>query len=365
MGGCKLCGTESNFISSFLGLCLDCILKDRKSRKIALNAHAKSREEFGLPRKVPKSKAGIQCNNCGNRCNIAEGERGFCGLVENRDNRLVRHAGTADKGLCEWYYDAHVTNCVAAWVCPAGTGCGYPKFAASDGPEHGYYNLSVFYGACNFNCLFCQNWHFKYNTRNLSPLISSEQLADRVNENVTCICYFGGDPNPQLPHAIRTSELAMEKAKGILRICMETNGNANAALLKRFAKLAFESGGSIKFDLKVFDENLSIALSGISNKATLRNFKMLAKYHKKRPEAPFLHASTLLVPGYVEVEQVKRISEFIGKLDSTIPYSLLAFHPTFMMSDLPFTSKQVAESCLKAAKEKLERVRIGNVHLLR
>jgi len=35
------------------------------------------------------------------------------------------------------------------------------------------------------------------------------------------------------------------------------------------------------------------------------------------------------------------------------------------MKDLPLTTRKFAESCLKIAKEEgLERVRIGNIHLL-
>jgi pyruvate formate lyase activating enzyme len=366
MGKCQICKKESEFISSYLGLCLNCILAHPKeSKKISLQVHANSRKEFGLTEKIPKAKNGLQCNGCGNKCKIPENERGFCGLVENKNNKLIRIAGTSEKGLCEWYYDSLPTNCVAAWACAA-CGIGYPKYSVTKGPEYEYYNLSVFYGTCNFNCLFCQNWHFRNNLKNLSPIISAEELAEKVNEKVTCICFFGGDPNPQLAHAIETSRLAVENSKGrILRICLETNGNANPKLLKKFAEISFESGGTVKFDLKVFDESLSFALSGVSNKMTLKNFKMLAKYHKKRPEVPFLHASTLLVPGYVEEDQVRKISSFISRLDKTIPYSLLAFWPTFFMSDLPLTSRQTAENCLKIAKEKLEKVRIGNLHLLK
>jgi len=365
MGRCSICKRESKLISSRLGLCLDCILNKPEAREIALEVHRKSRREFGLPEEIPKSEKGLECGVCGNDCKIGKGERGFCGLVENKNGKLLRHAGTPSKGLCEWYYDPHVTNCVAAWACPAGTGVGYPKFAYRKGPELGYYNLAVFYGACNFNCLFCQNWHFRNNTKSLSPIISAEELAEKVNEKVSCICFFGGDPNPQLPHAIEVSRIAREKAKGkILRICLETNGNANPKLLRKFAKISFESGGTIKFDLKTFDESLSFALSGVSNKMTFKNFKLLAKLHEKR-EVPFLHASTLLIPGYVTEEQVRKISRFIASLNPSIPYSLLAFWPTFLMNDLPLVSRKTAENCLKIAREEgLERVRIGNVHLL-
>lgn len=365
MGTCKICKKESKYISSFLGLCKDCILeKPEKTLSVAKNAHKKSREKFGLTPIIPKK--GLRCTGCGNECKIPEGKKGFCGLVENKDNKLIRLAGTKDKGLCEWYYDALPTNCVNVEWCPGGTGCGYPKFAKTKGPEYGYYNLSVFYGACNFNCLFCQNWHFKYLTKSLTPLISAEELASKVNDKVTCICYFGGNPDPQLSHAIETSKLAIESKKDkILRICMETNGNSNPLLLKRFAKIAFESGGSVKFDLKFFDESLNLALTGVSNKTTLKNFKMLVKFHKKREEVPFLCASTLLIPHYISSEEIRKISRFMAKLDPTIPFNLLAFYPHFMMDDIPLTTRKSAENCLRIAKEQgLKKVRIGNVHLL-
>jgi pyruvate formate lyase activating enzyme len=72
-----------------------------------------------------------------------------------------------------------------------------------------------------------------------------------------------------------------------------------------------------------------------------------------------------MVPGYVDEEEVGAIARFIAGLDPTIPYSLLAFHPQFKMSDLPVTSCQQAERCKEAAEGAgLKRVRIGNVHLL-
>lgn len=70
--------------------------------------------------------------------------------------------------------------------------------------------------------------------------------------------------------------------------------------------------------------------------------------------------------GYVDVIEVANIARFIASIDIDIPYSLLAFHPQFYMSDLPLTSKTHADECLHAARESgLRNVRIGNVHLLR
>jgi pyruvate formate lyase activating enzyme len=78
-----------------------------------------------------------------------------------------------------------------------------------------------------------------------------------------------------------------------------------------------------------------------------------------------LVASTLLVPGYVDEEEVRAIARFIASLDPTTPYSLLAFHPAFAMADLPPTSRRHALACKAAAEEAgLSRVRVGNEHVL-
>jgi len=137
------------------------------------------------------------------------------------------------------------------------------------------------------------------------------------------------------------------------------------ALLRQAAELSFNSGGCIKFDLKAWSEELHIALCGVSNKRTLENFRLLAEHIRKRASPPFLVASTLLIPGYIDKDEVSRIAAFISSLSADIPYALLAFHPQFMMNDLPPTSRRHAEECLEAAKAQgLRNVRLGNIHLL-
>ena len=233
------------------------------------------------------------------------------------------------------------------------------------GPEYGYKNLAVFYHACSFNCLYCQNYHFKEYTFS-STVVTAKELAQAVDARTSCICYFGGDPTPQILHAIKASRLAIQQAKGrILRICWETNGAIERPYLKQMAELSFGSGGCIKFDLKAWDEKLHKAICGITNKKTLENFKWLAAYTHKRPQPPFLIASTLLVPGYVDVEEVAAIARFIAQLNPDIPYSLLGFHPHFYLDDLPTTSRSHAFRCKDAAEASgLRYVHIGNLHLL-
>jgi pyruvate formate lyase activating enzyme len=364
MNQCVNCGEESKLISEALQVCQNCIREDfAKVFPHVQRVHAKSRMEFDLPSKPPNDPSGVKCNLCVNECAIPEGERGYCGLRKNA-NGILRGGGK-DEGKLGWYYDHLPTNCVADWVCAGGSKAGYPKFSHSAGPEYGYKNLAVFYQACSFNCLFCQNWHFRKDVYSKGKT-TAEQLADCLDEKTSCICYFGGDPAPQIHHAIATSEAALKKNEGkTLRICWETNGAMNSRLLEKMAQLSLKSGGCIKFDLKAFDENLNIALCGVTNKRTLENFEMLSEIAKTRSDPPLLIASTLLVPGYVDSEEVSRIAGFIAGLDKDIPYALLGFHPQFYMTDLPVTSRRHAKESEAAAKKAgLCNVRIGNMHLL-
>jgi len=313
---CRVCGSRSPLTASSLGACASCVrvAPPGLSAQVA-RSHAKIRLAFGLPPEPPRHPSGILCDLCANQCRIPRDARGYCGLRRNVGD--------------------------------------------------GYTNLAVFYQACSFNCLGCQNWHYRkatFSGKTLTPAA----LAAQVDARTACICYFGGDPSPQFPHSVATSVLARGRTPGrILRICWETNGTMHPRWLRKAMSTALASGGCIKFDLKARDEGIHRALTGFSNRWTLDNFRLAAELARARPVPPALVASTLLVPGYVDAEEVGAIARFIADLDPGIPYSLLAFAPQFYLHDLPVTSREHATEALAAARAAgLTRVRIGNIHLL-
>lgn len=366
---CKVCGKEDITISSVVGVCVDCLRNEGgDALSIAMNIHYRSREKFGLPPHPPRAHGGARCAVCDNECVIPRGGRGFCGLVENRGGRLVRLGGHPSNGILEWYYDPLPTNCVAGWFCPASTGLGYPKYAAMRGGERGFYNLAVFYGACNLDCIFCQNWSYRKMVQSLSPAVSAAELADKADRHVTCIGFFGGDPSPQVIHALAASRMAVGRAAQegrILRICWETNGHLNRSLTDSIADLSLKTGGIVKFDLKAWSPPVYKALTGVDVGLVYENAERVAGRASERPEVPLFTASTLLVPGYVDEYEVRMIASFLASIDRDIPYSLLAFHPDYLLSDLPPTSVSHAKMALKVAKEEgLRRVNVGNRWLL-
>lgn len=349
---CRRCGGDWGTVSSALGLCPECLLSEGMEEEEVSEVHKRWRSPFGLPALPPRTRGGNRCRMCGNLCFLGEGERGFCGLRVVEKGKLVHLAGDARHGLAEYYHDPLPTNCVAAWICPGSR-------------ARGKRNLAVFLGACTFDCLFCQNAQYRVLTASLAPIVSPEELAEAADGSTECICYFGGDPSPQMPFALKASRLALERRGGRVRICWETNGSMHPGLLKLAMDLSLTSGGCVKFDLKALDPGLHRALCGVDNRRTLENFRYAASRIQERPDPPPLVASTLLVPGYVEAEEVGRIAAFIAGLDPDIPYSLLAFYPRHAMCDLPVTSRRQAEECLYAAREAgLRRVHLGNVHLL-
>ncbi len=296
---------------------------------------------------------------------IGVGDRGFCGLRENVDGRL-RSQATLHTALLYAYQDPHVTNCCAAWCCPAGTGVGYPTYAHRPGPEIGFSNLAVFFYGCNFHCLFCQNASHKELTPRRHTTLTAFAEIVRAARRVSCICYFGGSPEPQLPFALHASRRLREAdPRRLLRFCFEWNGGGHPRLVRQAAELACESGGNLKFDLKCWTPAMSLALSGVPNTRSYANFQLVAdEFRAARRDVPLLTATTLLVPGYVDAAEVEAIAHFIATIDPDLPYSLLLFHPAYQMQDLPVTPYDQVIRCYQAAKQHLRRVHVGNLHLL-
>jgi pyruvate formate lyase activating enzyme len=355
-GQCQVCKRSSRLIPEVLSVCADCI-RTRPDQALPpiLQAHGAIRREFGLPPEPPRTMTAgsVECPLCVNACRLGEGEIGLCGLRTVREGRLVHLAGTPRGALVSWYDDPLPTNCVADWVCEGSRAAATPR-------GQGQVNLAVFYEACTFNCISCQNWHFRL--KRPPGRVSAEQLAAQAHHRTFCVCYFGGDPTPQMPHALAASRLLAEQG---VTICWETNGSMHPRFLDQAVDLSLRTGGCIKFDLKAFDQHLHLALTGVSNQRTLENVRRAARRIPERPSPPLVVASTLLVPGYVDAEEVGRIAGFLAGIDPNIPYALLGFHPHFFIHDLPRTSVRHAEEAEAAARAAgLTRVRVGNRHLL-
>jgi pyruvate formate lyase activating enzyme len=339
---CRNCGNTQT--AQVIGYCADC-LRDMSDLRALSNIHLKSRQQFGLPVQPPRDKHGITCHRCANNCQLISDAYGFCGLRYNKNGILANHSPRGS-ALAYMYLDTLPTNCCAAWFCR--------------GKKEDGYNLAVFFYGCNFDCLFCQNSSHK-NLHSASVITGDDIVAAALEESVRCVCFFGGSPEPQLPFAIRVAQRIIKESKNQKHICWEWNGCGDNRLVQKAAETAYLSRGTVKFDLKAHHPNLTYALCGISNKQSYNNFTFLAHSYD---DADLLTATTLLVPYYIDHKEIGKIAQFIAGFDKNIPYSLLVFHPDYYLRDLPITPLNQVQACYKEATRYLNRVNIGNKHLL-
>jgi pyruvate formate lyase activating enzyme len=327
--------------------CPDCI-RDRfeEIREHIGQIHAETRKPYDLPQFIPDHRAGIRCQLCINRCAIADGDSGYCGVRKNINGKIV--GPDKDWAYVDWYHDPLPTNCVADWVCEGSI-------------DHGQRNLAVFYEACTFNCLFCQNWHF----RDRKNQETSDDLVRAADASTGCVCFFGGDPTPFAQHSLEIAARLTERRRSV-RLCWESNGSLSPKYMKQWADYALVSNGCIKIDLKTFNEQLNTALCGASNAHTKKNIELVATYMGEREKPPVLIVSTLLIPGYIDETELNAMAGFIASIDRSIPWSFLGFYPHFRFEDMPRTSRAHAEMALKIALDHgIKNTHLGNIHLLR
>ncbi len=372
---CRICGSESVEIPSRVLICRNCVLSSYSDEY--LEVHRRWRASIGLRERPSDVGEGIRCTYCVNECVIGEGEAGYCGVIVNRGGRITHVSGSLETALLFYYYDPIPTNCVAAHVCPASTEVGYPDYSVSEDIEHGYYNLAVFFGGCNLDCLFCQNIEHKHMVVGRAGtgryMDVDELLKKAYDDRVTCICFFGGDPTPHTLYTLKFSRGVIEYAsrtKAVKRLCWETNGLENPRLFQKIVEYAFKSGGIVKIDWKAYTPEIYSLLTGINGYKALKRIKENVKYALSIDYGergyPLLTVSTLVVPHYIGYEEVYGIASYIAEYDDETPYVLLAFAPHHLMNDIPTTSRAQMMSCLEAAIEAgLKNIHIGNYWLLR
>ncbi|KAH3756026.1 radical SAM protein [Pelomyxa schiedti] len=406
---CVLCGTVA--VPAVLGVCRNCIMtNESNAREVwtmrrgamglipggchnspaaspSLNHESPAAESVGAGDGGGRTEveevhsncaaSGAHCGWCSQNCTIEEGEKGFCQL-RTCSRGKVRGVLEPDpssenvSAVVNWYDDPMPVNCCSDWVCPLCVE-----------PDKNLTNLAVFYGGCAFACAYCQNPKHRDMASAAQPRHTSQDLLEAVHPTTPCVCYFGGDFGPSWKHALQSAQRVYQKSvdeNRPIRICIETNGGLKWPILSKLADFCLKSGGCIKVDLKAWHSSINEALCGVSNQQTLENFRKLYEYGELRrqqfrqqqenPEPqqppthrlmPFLTASTLMVPGYVEAEEVSHIAKFIASIDPDIPYALLGFLPLFKMQDSKRVTVAEAEACVSAAHAAgLTNVRLQN-----
>ena len=129
------------------------------------------------------------------------------------------------------------------------------------------------------------------------------------NEKAEKVKFLGGEPliNPHLP-AIAKFAMNLGARVGI--------GHTNLSIMPP------EGVESAVVSIKAISEDIHRRYTGnFSNKEVLENFE---KCYQK---GITLKTNTVLVPKFVDVDEVERIAEFVASIDDNIPFHIIGYMP--------------------------------------
>lgn len=281
----------------------------------------------------PLPDQGQQCLLCPRQCKLRPGQRGFCFVRENQAGQLVSTTYGKSTGFCIDPVEKKPLN-------------------------HFYPGSSVFsFGTagCNMGCKFCQNWH-----------ISKAKLTECYCENAPCqaialaaeksgcqsVAFTYNDPIIWAEYAIDTAQACHQRG---LKTIAVTAGYISSPAREEF----FAHMDAANIDLKAFSDKFYKEQCQASLQPVLDTL-IYVKHHTKT----WLEITTLLIPGLNDSPpEIQAMCEFIAnKLGPEVPLHFTAFHPDFLLDDIPATPLETLLRARQQAREcGLHYVYTGNV----
>ncbi len=274
----------------------------------------------------------VRCQLCPRECVVPPGERGHCGVRENRD------------GV---YYTLTYGDPCAIHIDPMEK---KPFFHFMPGRTV----FSIATAGCNLDCKFCQNWQISQarpeELRNYD--MAPEDLVEAALESgAPAIAYTYSEPTVFYEYMLECAKLAHEKG---LKNVYHSNGFINEEPLRELCPYL----DAANLDLKGMSEEYYRDMSGGSLAPVLRSLKIL------HDEGVHLEVTTLVVPGRNDSpEMIRRQCRWmVENLGPDVPLHFSRFHPQYKLTDLPPTPVGTLERARDIALESgLRYVYIGNV----
>jgi pyruvate formate lyase activating enzyme len=258
----------------------------------------------------------VRCVLCNHRCLIRDGSRGICGVRENRGGTLMSLV---------------YGRVIAKHVDPIEK---KPLFHFLPGSN----SFSVATVGCNFKCLFCQNAdisqmpsdHGQILGGDMTPaMIVDEAIASRSDS----ISYTYTEPTVYFELALDTARLAV--SKGLKNIFVSNGYMTEECLREMYPDL---HGANI--DLKSFRDAFYRERCGAKLEPVLDTLRTM------KGMGIWLEVTTLLIPGLNDSEEELRdLAGFLAGLDTSIPWHISRFHPTYRLTNIHSTP---AESIRRA-----------------
>lgn len=275
----------------------------------------------------------VSCRACYQYCVIANGQRGVCGVRENRDGKL---------------YSLVYGKVIALNIDPIEK---KPLFHFLPGSQ----SLSLATAGCNFKCLNCQNADISQLTKNSQEVLGEEmsprEIIKMALDNKTpSISYTYTEPTVFVEYALEIMKLAHQKN---IKNVWVTNGYFSPETFELISPYL----DAANVDLKFFSDQFYQQVCGARLQPILDNLKLLKKGQV------WLEITTLLIPSHTDQgQQLEGIANFIkNELGAETPWHISVFFPTYKMANLSPTPTELVNRTYQIGKDAgLKYVYVGN-----
>lgn len=274
----------------------------------------------------------VQCQLCPRNCEVMEGDRGECGVRENRQGK---------------YYSLVYGNPCAVHLDPVEK---KPFFHILPGSL----SYSIATAGCNLHCKFCQNWEIsqarpeKTYNYDLPP----EKVVAAARENgCPSIAYTYVEPIIFYEYMTEVARLA--KKAGILNVC-HSAGYVNLEPLKQLVQVL----DAACIDLKAFDSRFYQDLVGAQLGPVLETLKNLSR------QRVHLEIVNLVIPQFNDKpETITKMCAWIAaELGPLTPLHFSRFYPLYkMLNHYPTPASTLEKARDLALEAGLKYVYIGNL----
>jgi pyruvate formate lyase activating enzyme len=275
----------------------------------------------------------VKCLLCANRCRIAPGARGICGVMENRDGTL---------------YSLVYGIVIAENVDPVEK---KPLFHVYPGSR----SYSIATVGCNFHCMFCQNYTISQMPRESGRIAGQKRTPDEIVEAALetgsrSISYTYTEPTVFFDFAYDTAKIAQKRG---LKNIYVTNGYMTSEMLVMFSPYL----DAANVDLKSFSDEFYRKYCGGRLQPVLDTLR------KMKELGIWVEVTTLLIPDLNDSNgELSRIAAFIASLGTETPWHISRFHPEYYMTDRPMTPSSSIHEAVKIGKSAgLKYVYSGNL----
>ncbi len=274
----------------------------------------------------------VQCLLCPRKCQVADGDRGECGVRENR------------KGV---YYSLVYGNPCAVHVDPVEK---KPFFHVLPGSR----SFSIATAGCNLHCKFCQNWEISQ--ARPEKTYNYELPPEKVVAGATaagCPSIASTYVEPVIFYEYMTAVGRLAKQAGILSTC-HSNGYINPEPLEKLCEVLDAACIDLKgFDPKYYREVVDGELEPVLN--TLKTLRR-QKVH--------VEIVNLVIPQFND--QPRTISDMCAwirdELGPLTPLHFSRFYPLYKMQNHFPTPASTLETARELAlKAGLKYVYLGNI----